>query len=177
MKNIIQIFATFLLLTIFTFNKCKKDKGVESKVDNPYGLPNATQIGANTFACRVNGVNWISKNDIYSLGAFVSSDTLSLGGGGGGIPFEKLFFFIRSGQQGVQYRLNDLLNSSGGVFIGNDVCLGRTLTKYTNDGSLTITKYDISNKIVSGTFNCLIPIPQCDTLKITDGRFDIRFHN
>ncbi len=60
---------------------------------------------------------------------------------------------------------------------------------YANGGSVTITKlsgkYSIPaccqwgsydpDAIISGTFNFIIPIPNCDTIFITDGRFDINY--
>jgi hypothetical protein len=141
-------------------------------------LPNATQTGANMFACRVNGNNWISKTDIYNLGASISNDTLNLGGGGVGVYFNGLGFSIKQLQQGQSYLLDNSIYPTGNAFITNSSnnCVGGTINARTISGSLKITKYDIPNKIISGNFNCIIPIPQCDTLKITDGRFDIKFH-
>lgn len=163
-------------------NQCKKGTDNYMNDDNPYGLPNATQTGRDIFACRVNGQNWIAKTDIYNLGAYVSigNDTLSFGAGGGGIPFSRLSFFIRNPQQAITYRLNDLQTKYGWVFItpASNPCVGATYNSYSIDGSLTITKFEVATKIVSGTFNCIIPLPNnCDTLKITDGRFDIKYHN
>jgi hypothetical protein len=58
------------------------------------------------------------------------------------------------------------------------LCLhpGLSLSLYGTDGELALTKLDKINKIASGTFNCIIPIPNCDTLKVTDGRFDIKYY-
>ncbi len=178
MKTFKFILSVFLIITLFTFNQCKKCNTTDPAPDNPYGLPNATQTGANMFACRVNGNNWISKTDIYNLGAFVGSDTLSFGGSGGGNYFNRLYFFIRNASQGASYLLNDLQNRTGGVFITStsNPCVNGTLTSNSISGILSISKYDVPNNIISGNFNCTIPIPQCDTLKITDGRFDIKFH-
>lgn len=41
-------------------------------------------------------------------------------------------------------------------------------------GSLSITKYDLANKIFSGTFEFTLfdPATSCDTIRITQGRFD-----
>ncbi len=83
MKTFKFILSAFLIITLFTFNQCKKDKTTDPAPDNPYGLPNATQIGANMFACRVNGVNWISKTDIYHLGGGIKNDTVGVFLGGG----------------------------------------------------------------------------------------------
>ncbi len=178
MKTFKFLLSAFLITTLFTFNQCKKDKITEPAPDNPYGLPNATQTGANIFACRVNGVSWISKTDIYNLGASISNDTLNLGGGGGGLLMNGLGFSIKQIQQGQSYLLNTTIYPSGNVFITNAInsCVSGTLNARTISGTLILTIYDLTNKIVSGKFSCTIPIPQCDTLKITDGRFDIKYN-
>lgn len=38
-----------------------------------------------------------------------------------------------------------------------------------------ITKLDVTNRIISGTFACVFKNLQCDTVRITEGRFDIKF--
>lgn len=43
------------------------------------------------------------------------------------------------------------------------------------DGKLFLTKIDTFQKIISGTFQFSIKTDFCDTLKITDGRFDIKY--
>jgi hypothetical protein len=43
-------------------------------------------------------------------------------------------------------------------------------------GELKLSKVDVSNKIISGTFWFNIKTDFCDTLKITDGRFDIKYY-
>jgi hypothetical protein len=43
------------------------------------------------------------------------------------------------------------------------------------EGNINITFLDSSNHIVSGTFNVTFLMQGCDTMKITDGRFDIKY--
>lgn len=45
----------------------------------------------------------------------------------------------------------------------------------TISGILTITKFDKVNYIISGTFEFTTALNGCDTLRITDGRFDIKY--
>ena len=56
-------------------------------------------------------------------------------------------------------------------------------------GKITITKFSGAyfvpscctygsyepNSIISGTFNMIVPIQNCDTIRLTDGRFDINY--
>ena len=169
-----------LLACIFIFAQCKKDKN-SPEPDNPYGLPNATQTGANVFACRVNGVNWVSGKGIYKMGGEVSNDTLSCWGIRKDTDhLNDLVIQLRGGAaQGGQYSLS----ATGSNYIR--YVLGKTcngylgsnfLTLFSTSGSVTISKIDRINKIISGTFNCKVPVPTCDTLYVTDGRFDIRYY-
>ncbi len=63
------------ILTVLLFSQCKKN---QAKLDD--GLPKATQIGANIFACKVNGENWISKKSSGRLGGGISNDTFFIYG-------------------------------------------------------------------------------------------------
>ncbi len=46
-----------------------------------------------------------------------------------------------------------------------------------NGGTITITRYDYDNKIVSGTFSCTVQNKDNpnETIEITEGRFDIKW--
>lgn len=41
--------------------------------------------------------------------------------------------------------------------------------------NLNFTKIDLSAGIIAGTFDCTIHQTGCDTLRITEGRFDLKF--
>jgi len=40
------------------------------------------------------------------------------------------------------------------------------------DGQLTLTRLDEQAGIIAGTFEFTIAKPGCDTIRVTDGRFD-----
>jgi hypothetical protein len=42
-------------------------------------------------------------------------------------------------------------------------------------GQLTITRLDLQNQIIAGTFSFTLTKKDCDTVRITDGRFDLKF--
>lgn len=179
MKQTLSILL--ILITAFTISctSCKKDKAPE--VDNPYGLPNATQTGANTFAYLIDGKPQIVENSIYLRGGAVLNDTLGVfGEAGDNNYFERLTINIKGGlQQGLIYQLNNpgiksiriSTNKSCKGYLGSNV-----LNLYSTGGTMELTKLDLNNKIISGKFNCKIPVPNCDTLKITNGRFDIKYN-
>lgn len=161
-------------------SQCNK-KPVDPYSDN--GLPPATQTGANIFACKVNRQNWIAKNFRNNILGYNSNDTLVVSGANPETTSYMELFFIRinhliAGQQ--VYRLNDTLkyyaefvtnkkcfSNTRGLDVGNGKCY---------DGEINFTKIDKTNKILSGTFWFNIDTDYCNTLKITDGRFDIKYH-
>ena len=175
-----RILIVIILLSGLLFTNCKKERN-KTEPDNPYGLPNATQTGANIFACRVNGVNWISGKGIYNLGGGVSNDTLNCWGSLKDVDYLDILEIIIPGgaAQGRQYNLglggngtikNDLNKTCNGS-LGSNIQHLQSVS-----GEILIEKIDKINKIISGTFHCKIPVPTCDTINITDGRFDIRYY-
>jgi hypothetical protein len=177
MKYIITAISLFILCG----SSCKKNKGtIEDQ------LPAATQTGANTFGCLVNGKVYIPKG--YS---------------GTGTPNPKKIFDV--GLNGLPYlqidaRQYDRNNQNGSFIINIDSLTGPNIYQiYTNkkqigfgsqlipscgilpdddihykSGTIQITKYDLTNGIISGIFNFKIKPSNCDTLFVTEGRFDFK---
>src|SRR5579862_1006971 len=74
-----KLFLLFLLTFFILFAGCQCGKSIVA--DNPYGLPNATQTGANTFACLINAKKFIAYYDPSNgTGAKVKNDTLGITG-------------------------------------------------------------------------------------------------
>ena len=176
MKQTLILLIGIAMICILGCSSCKKNT-VTVAPDNPYGLPNATQTGANMFACRVNGHNVVAKYDFYDIGGWMSSgrDTLNV--------FATISGRITLGSINknriinIPYKLGDSTQTL--FYYGTDTtCSG--LINYINIskavGTITYTKIDTINLIVSGIFNCNIPIPNCDSLNLTDGRIDIKYH-
>lgn len=173
-----------LLALCSLFAGCKKDNAGSTQQDI---LPPATQTGANTFGCLVNGKVWIPKG--YSGTGTPNPHTI-YATGLNGIPYLSI--------DTRQYEKN---NSVGEIFIsfGNLNHLGFYMastdfkfsigwnTVLANCGMTTldstvqswggglITKVDIPKQIIAGTFAFKAKRTGCDTVYITDGRFDIKF--
>jgi hypothetical protein len=60
-------------------------------------------------------------------------------------------------------------------FISNSCFIDYYDTSVYRNGSLTLTKLDKSNHIISGNFSATIFKTGCDTIHITDGRFDMKY--
>lgn len=168
-----------LILLLLINAACRKNKPYNPYSDN--GLPPATQRGAQMFACRVNGKPWISSKSQYAMGGRAFKDSLYVSGGFGVTHyFDYLDFRIRGNMvQGTTFRLNNFPANFAQISTDQDCAqnlLGYLERHNAIDGSLHLTKLDTINKIMSGTFHCVIPLPGCDTVHITDGRFDVRYY-
>jgi hypothetical protein len=171
---------TLLLAALLGLSQCKK-KDV-APVDQ---LPAATQTGANTIGCLVNGQVWtpagyngssnytVSYDPAFKLGTLniaayryansqakqeligVFSDSL--------LPSTGRYKLRTSGYHGAVFANGPtgcFYNSTGAA----DYCRGE----------LIITRLDRAVGIISGTFEFTLAKPGCDTVRITQGRFDQR---
>ncbi|SHM45111.1 DUF6252 family protein [Flavobacterium xanthum] len=175
MKNIL------LLLVVLTLSCCSKD---DNKPENPIDqLPPATQIGANTAGCLVDGkaflpngyipsgnlvCNYINGKD-FSLGILQKNDnqTLSL----------NVISYNKSLVVGETYQLKEYgANSIFGEYvifqqIGN-------LTYQTNSivkGELKITNHNFDKAVLSGVFWFDAVNEKGEKVQVREGRFDMQY--
>lgn len=177
------LYASLVLLT--QCSKCKQDN--PSPVAQ---LPPATQTGADTFGCLLNGKPWTPSGNngvpnyrvtydpgyhggnldirVYTyLGNTGKSQYLGFGGDqigqAGTYTFVTPANFPTPGPRNV-YFSDDSKSAPCNEYDHNP---GTTTT-----GQLVVTRLDLKAGIVSGTFNFTLAQPGCDTLKFTQGRFD-----
>ncbi len=152
-------------------------------------LPPATQTGANTFGAKVDGNLWVPQG----FGPFPANDILEARQAGpteiminarnfASSPNETEFEILITGVTGPgTYLLNNNVvrpaSSSFGYYVKrNFTPENEWLTSSTHTGSVTITRLDLVNKIVAGTFQFaamnMYNAPQL--LTVTAGRFDLR---
>ena len=179
MKRSLKLFAVGIVFSgVFCFSQCRKDN---PKPDNPYGLPNATQWGADVFACLINGQKYIAKRRSGFLdGALIKDDTLYVTG-----ALSVAFHYTEIGiyvKQFLYKNENYTIDGAnvGVVFFTDSTCQGissHTTASFSKTGNIVVTKFDTTRRIVSGTFDGLaLPIPGCDTLHVTNGRFDYHYY-
>jgi len=189
-----QSISYFIALIFFVISSCTKD-GMDP-------LPEATQIGANSFGCKVNGKVWI-PNGSHSL--FVSIPALSAG--------------MYQSYQGVKHfsidarkdpstlnteedsyddlSIDIILPFSTGQAIIDKNCFSCELycplssmrlkvqgiyngacymTDSLHPGRINFTRVDSVNRIYSGTFEfTAIDKRSGKTISATDGRFDVKW--
>ncbi len=177
MKKIkmIRIF-TLLLITIGTMS-CKKET-----------LTKATQIGANTFSCKVNGVIHIPNNEAFGARAIstslsknenpISYNIQILTNFSRKEPSENVYLTIYKVNEIGVYKMSGSEFRFGTYILGIPNGLGgiKYTSKTFNDGEVNITKLDLVNRIVSGTFwfEATIDNNPNEKVSITDGRFDLK---
>lgn len=153
-------------------------------------LPPATQTGANTFGAMVNGAFWVPKgfgsfpaNDILevrflaNMNMYINANDFSKS------PTEKEFeIFVQNVTGPGTYMLNTNVtypsaSANYAYYVKRTLTpVDEWITSSQQTGSVTITKFDIPNHIVSGTFqfNLVNLYDPSKTMTVTDGRFDIR---
>jgi len=193
-----QFFYVALFILSATTTQCTK---TSTTPDDTNTLPPETQTGVGTFACKINGVVWKYKNPNYEflstkpitswefdptynngnlyIGAVryldgvnenelleINSDSLLTFKERNANNIGKYHFGMRftiydpkSGQC-ADYSTTRLIDNSPNFF---------------SSGKLTITKLDQTARIIAGTFYTTIKQTGCDTLKITEGRFDVKY--
>jgi hypothetical protein len=157
------------LLIAYALNSCSLFSDPEPE------LPPATQIGANTLGFKVNGKNWVPKNDAKHP-TFPTNIEAT-----GGSWIDYLF--------SIGFSKRDANNTISGSFDIDlyDLDINKNYTKIsmTLDNRWTtnknypwkfeITKLDTINRICAGTFSFVGLASDGSTINITDGRFDVKY--
>ena len=164
-----------LWLFLLHLNACKEEET----------FPEETQHGANTFACKINGVEWLPRGDdnlqpyLEPNGGLFSIGALDRGNSSFTIGIKELtgtgiypVFFTTENRDttilipDITFSFNDWKNSCFYKRLTPDIYI---------EGFIEITKYDMTNYIVAGKFEATMKTPNCETLHITEGRFDFQF--
>ncbi len=174
------------IILMFAFAQCKKEK----QLTELEKLPPATQTGANTLGCLVNGKAWVAQTDCKFLCNPKVTITYSSQVGGGVSIHAKsennatdldqsIVISFDSALFKTYHPYQDTIHTKYGFFdYANRPC--RELLSIESgttaaNGSVSITRQDLTNRIISGTFEFWLKKQQCDSLIVKDGRFDIQF--
>ena len=181
LKNILILLCSLLLLSA----SCKKEKS-ENPIDD---LPPATQTGANTFGCLVNGELFLPKGS--GLGGPVLNAQYEF-------VDNKYYFSLlatRSGKDckssSILLSLNNLTlqnmktyslqDTSEGkahlrVRIGIDCSFNTDFFRTNNNvtGNMNITYFNTTKNIVAGTFSFDAVNSKGEKVEVREGRFDMK---
>lgn len=168
-----------LVTALLALSQCKKNDP-----DPVSQLPPATQTGANTLGCLVNGHPWTPQGNDGSSNYSVSYDQNPYG-----VldlrtyryqqkpidNFQYLILFTRELHGPKSYDVRDIVNTRVSWYDRLSGCdMSSDAPGTYHKGTLTITKLDLQAGIISGTFSFTLAKPGCDTVRITQGRFDKR---
>lgn len=153
MKIICRLFIAVLL---FTACACSKD-GINE-------LPPATQAGANTFGCKINGVVY-SCTGLWNPRFILSMEGVNYTFSDKTLSINTLFYKPKDYTFGMKLKYDGKL----GVY---SEFIERPFEHYDDESFVNITYYD--NNILSGTFKMDITYDNGEHLIITHGRFDIK---
>lgn len=189
MKRLLSFLALLLILTCLCSSSCKKDKN-KNPVDQ---LPPETQTGANTFGCLVDGKAFKPAGSALSGPNLAGIYQYIYNGSPNGYVFwikgtnkkdPRNITSVGFGFDSVQIqvgvyplRVQKKGQGVGGISYYNDMFPIGNLFNTNEDviGEMNLKKFDLTNQIASGTFWFNAVNDKGDTVKITDGRFDVRF--
>lgn len=169
--------SVLLLFALLGLSQCRK-----KDPDPADQLPPATQTGANTFGCLVNGQVWTPKGNNGTSNYSVNYDPTFRNG----ILNVSAYRYNSNDANDVQYIVlySDSLKTPGGYTMKSsghqeglfhDFKTGCDYSGHGRNycrGTLTITRLDAQAGIVSGTFAFTLYKAGCDSLRVTQGRFD-----
>ena len=182
-------FPLLLLIALFSLNAgCKKENTLEDELAK---LPPATQIGANTFGCLVNGKAWVAQNgcrflcdppfklyysDINGGNIIAIAENLSPTSNStisvhvDSSNFFSNFEFPNFGRNNMSFIYNN-------YSLPQECSVNRTDDSTVNGvGKVYLTRFDLNSRIISGTFEFSLSKSGCDTIRVTNGRFDGRLY-
>lgn len=156
-----KFFFYLLFIPLLSLSDCEDDLAPKDPIDQ---LPPETQTGANTFGCLINGVPFIVKNTSHQV-AIYQQGHLQFGGGGVSMRVNEPF--------SINNQI-DLIGKARYIVNPDEVsCYYDFEDAY--KGFVKFTKIDQVNHILSGTFEFSTVTEDCDTIRITNGRFDMRY--
>ena len=181
MKYTIPLFA----LLIITVLCCKKDD-----LDCPPDLPCATQTGANTFGCYIDGKPWVADVAPYIWDPMVHKLQAWLDEPDYGTYHNN---FLHIAASSVDSFAHDFISmtfapvTSIGSLDHNFLTTFFSINSYLTSGlysidttapyDIALTKIDHKSRIVSGYFSfTALTKGKEDTIHVTDGRFDVRYY-
>jgi hypothetical protein len=169
----------FIILTGFFLQSCDRHQDTDV-------LPEATQEGKNTGGALVDGKVWVAKieNTSASPGGnntYLQSDPIT----GREIMTIVLRNYQNPSSDAIEMDINSTQAITTGTYLLNGIYENHAVIKnggngyYTDDnnntGSITLTKFDRSKGIISGTFQFKAKNNAGNVITVTEGRFDRRF--
>ena len=162
---------------LFLISICSCDNGIDLRSEFEK-LPPRTKDGKNTFGCILNGKAWVVSSTIdvtafYQMNVFQMNAVIAETN-----RHQAIGMALLGGlSEGSIY---DLTNDpqSQAAFGWEQVEQNCTYDiDKTISGRISISTLNESKAILAGTFDFVTVTPGCDTIVVTDGRFDVQYAN
>lgn len=172
MKHV--LFPAILILTTccssceLLFPKCEPKTELEK-------LPPITREGRNTFGCLVNGKAFVVSNTSDQVAIF-QQGKLQFGASIDDGDLDESVYMIVGDPiaENETYSFNDAEYNAEYQYRNTyKTCIYEFENTY--GGTLIFSKIDRVKNIISGTFEFSTVTVGCDTIRITDGRFDVQY--
>jgi hypothetical protein len=181
MKHLLFIFLLPLLISA----SCKK---TVTPPPPPVAeqLPPATQEGKNTCGFLVNGKVWLPKGRVgngspnlkWWYDPTYRNGTFNINGyrydKNEGDKFTSFVIAIDNFSSAGVYALNTSGRVTGYSDYNKNCIYYREDTIPVNNNYINITKFNLQQGIIAGLFQFTLAKAGCDTIRITEGRFDIK---
>lgn len=169
-----------ILLVLFTIFSCSIFDEPNTEIEK---LPPVTQTGRSSFGCLVNGkavriTNSMLMRAEIQQDVFIIRFTQTINNKVWAENIKNFEFRMTDPlETGIEYDLTDT-NSYKVQFIDyvNDLPNCIFEPENTLSGKLTFSRIDMTEFIISGTFEFETFTQNCDSIKVTDGRFDLYYH-
>ena len=174
-KSIVNLFTAALVFILFNATGCSDDEpNSQEPIDQ---LPAATQEGKNTFGCLVNDEVWVTDTSIDATAVFQGG-------------FLQIGANIEERERDHSLSLNiDGNVENNAIYLVNEIIGQNASVAFTNSsdncdydyinalgGHISISKFTLEQPyIVSGTFEFTTALNGCDTIRVTNGRFDLNY--
>ena len=185
-------FCLLILTSLLTLPACKKDPPEQNC--SP-GLPCATQTGENTFGCYIDGKSWVAEIAPYVFDPTVHDIEAQYDEADYGTNNNN-FLYVKGGRYDsitngfISLSIRPLI-STGEIYSSQVSHLDASgLITYINNGQtvnaisfsldtifdyhIEITYLNMEKNIVAGIFSFTGTSAE-DTVKVTDGRFDVKY--
>ena len=164
-----------LLMGCLNLTSCNLFFGGEEHKTELEKLPPITQTGKTTFGCLVNGKAFVVSNTSKQVAIFQQGQLQFGASQDSDNKDESLSMnLIDPLDINEAYLFDGVIYYSGySLRIGNAICIYEFDSTF--EGSITFSKIDRINYIISGTFEFSTVTASCDTIRITNGRFDMQY--
>ena len=167
-----------LLIPLLVLTSCFNDDNInKAPIDQ---LPPPTQSGKYTFGCLVNGEAMIPNNTMYMSAHYEGAGFIDIGGSMDKNELNQniTLIVVDPITMNQRYNLNNYPNQVARyISFSENIPTCYYDFENTYEGWIEFSKFDTINKIVSGTFEFSTVIENCDTISVTNGRFDLPLRN